>query len=190
MATLEEAAQLLEAVAILEHDQWMSWARTIMDTEPITEARKASWRAWMVPYDQLPEPVKDYDRIWARRVLEILGPDAARRAGGTLEQLDKSIQDAIQGYMGAVSDIPLILEAVASTKDLVEHHLGTMKDRDLRGTVAIPTYNMIREILQEARFWAKKARDMGLDDRSSAITGALSTAAAKVLNAIKKGKAE
>ncbi len=63
---------LLERLAALEHEQWMSWAGTIMKQEKLSEERLRRWLSYMVPYEQLPEDVKEYDREWARKVLEVI----------------------------------------------------------------------------------------------------------------------
>ena len=67
-----ESHPLLEALAKLEHDQWMDWAKNLMEKEPaISQARKDRWMTFMVPYDQLDEPTKDMDRLWAAKAVEL-----------------------------------------------------------------------------------------------------------------------
>jgi hypothetical protein len=61
-----------ERLAALEHEQWVKWAQSVMDSEPISEARRERWERFMVPYADLDEPTKDYDREWADRALVIL----------------------------------------------------------------------------------------------------------------------
>ncbi|MGB9660687.1 MAG: RyR domain-containing protein [Moorellaceae bacterium] len=63
---------LLERLAELEHEQWMAWAKRIMETEPISEERRQRWQRYMVPYAELPEEVKEQDREWARKVLKVI----------------------------------------------------------------------------------------------------------------------
>jgi hypothetical protein len=58
-----------ERLASLEHLQWMAWASSILDSEPISDERRARWKALFVPYDELPEDMKEEDRKWARAVL-------------------------------------------------------------------------------------------------------------------------
>lgn len=76
-AVTEEAA--LEKLADLEHQQWIEWAKTIMDNEPISQERRDRWAGFMVPYNILPEAIKEHDRVWARRVLAAV---AGMRGGG------------------------------------------------------------------------------------------------------------
>jgi hypothetical protein len=64
---------LLEDLAALEHHQWWMWADDLLRSgEPISEARRARWQGFFVPYEQLPEDIKDRDRSWAQAVLAIL----------------------------------------------------------------------------------------------------------------------
>ncbi len=60
---------LIDRLAEIEHKQWMQWAAKIMETENISQARKARWTLMMVPFDALSEEWKEYDREWARHVL-------------------------------------------------------------------------------------------------------------------------
>jgi chromosome segregation ATPase len=64
--------KLLEALAELEHEQWMAWAETLMATEQISFERQQRWCRYMVPYAELSEDVKEHDRKWARKVLAIV----------------------------------------------------------------------------------------------------------------------
>lgn len=69
---MTEFHPLLEALARLEHDQWMDWANNLMEKEPaISQARKDRWMTFMVPYDQLDEAAKDMDRVWAAKAVEL-----------------------------------------------------------------------------------------------------------------------
>jgi len=64
--------ELLEALAKLEHDQWMDWAKNLIEKEPaISQARKDRWMTFMVPYDQLDEATKNLDRVWAAKAVEL-----------------------------------------------------------------------------------------------------------------------
>jgi len=65
-------AVLLERLAELEHEQWMAWARTLMETEQLSEERRKRWQQYMVPYAELPEDVKEHDRVWARKAVAIV----------------------------------------------------------------------------------------------------------------------
>lgn len=63
---------LLEQLASLGHEQWVTWAKQVLDTEPgLSPTRKNNWRQYMRPYNELPEEIKEYNREWARKVCKI-----------------------------------------------------------------------------------------------------------------------
>jgi hypothetical protein len=64
--------EIIEGLAELEHDQWMSWADSIMKSEKISDNRFARWASLMIPYAELSEEMKEHDRVWARKALAIL----------------------------------------------------------------------------------------------------------------------
>ena len=64
---------LREKLANLEHEQWMTWASSVMDE--VGEERQQRWQAYMIPYEDLSEKVKNYDRKWADKILDILQED-------------------------------------------------------------------------------------------------------------------
>lgn len=61
---------LLEALAELEHRQWMHWSQSIAPQLP--EPARTRWQEAWCPYAELPEEAKELDRVWARQVLELL----------------------------------------------------------------------------------------------------------------------
>lgn len=66
--------QVLETLAADAHERWMRWAKTLLENEPgISEARRARWQKVFVPYDDLPETIKEQDRKEARLALKALG---------------------------------------------------------------------------------------------------------------------
>ena len=67
----QEPVALLEALSDLEHQQWMKWAQSIIDSEPISDARKQRWATMMVDYKDLPDNIQEYDREWARKVMAL-----------------------------------------------------------------------------------------------------------------------
>ena len=66
--------EALEALAELEHDQWIFWAKGLLkEGEVITPGRMRRWlKLFQIKYKDLPEEVKEQDRMHARKVLEIL----------------------------------------------------------------------------------------------------------------------
>ena len=63
---------ILEELAAIEHDQWIAWSKNIAETEDLSLDRVSRWRLLWVPYVDLSEEMKEHDRKWARKVLEIL----------------------------------------------------------------------------------------------------------------------
>jgi hypothetical protein len=65
--------EVVEALAALEHEQWVTWAKNLIETEPdLSPVRRRRWAEFFVPYDQLDEETKDQDRKWARKALRIV----------------------------------------------------------------------------------------------------------------------
>ncbi len=63
--------QLLEKIADLIHQEWVSWSQTLVAKEhSITRGRRERWAKLWVSYSELPEEQKERDREWARKVFE------------------------------------------------------------------------------------------------------------------------
>jgi len=64
--------KLREDLADLEHEQWIDWSKNIADSEDIDSERLERWEEYWKPYSELTEEVKDQDREWADKVIEII----------------------------------------------------------------------------------------------------------------------
>jgi len=84
---------LREALASIEHDQWMAWSKNLSGMEVLSEDRLDRWEASWVPYDQLTEAQKDMDREWADKVLAAL----ARYTEGLVERVADALENAADG---------------------------------------------------------------------------------------------
>jgi hypothetical protein len=62
----------VERVAEVEHEQWVTWSKSV--APEVSPERRARWQKYWVPYKDLPDDVKEQDRVWARKALQ-----AARR---------------------------------------------------------------------------------------------------------------
>ena len=62
--------ELIEALAEIEHEQWMHWSRAAAAKVPAPI--RAQWQNSWVPYGELSEKLKEADRIWARKVVKLL----------------------------------------------------------------------------------------------------------------------
>lgn len=61
---------LIERLAALEHDQWMTWAKVVL--KEVKPERQARWNDFFVPYEFLSEKDKEMDRVWARKVIMVI----------------------------------------------------------------------------------------------------------------------
>ena len=64
--------KITEKMADLEHEQWMKWAQSLMDSEELSPGRIERWMKYMIPYNELDNKTQEYDRVWARKVLDII----------------------------------------------------------------------------------------------------------------------
>jgi hypothetical protein len=64
---------MLESLAALEHNKWCRWAGAAMENEPISDETRNRWHRFLVPYEELPEEIKEYSRNNARAVLDFMG---------------------------------------------------------------------------------------------------------------------
>lgn len=62
--------KLIEALAAIEHEQWVHWSRATAADVPVAMQQK--WRRSWVKYAELPDDLKEADRIWARKVASLL----------------------------------------------------------------------------------------------------------------------
>ena len=74
--------KLREELANLEHEQWISWTKYLNENHKIPLDLIKKWEKNWKPYSELSEKVKDADRIWADKVLELLETDDSRIGDG------------------------------------------------------------------------------------------------------------
>jgi hypothetical protein len=67
---LNPADDLVEALAGIEHEQWIHWSQAAAADVPA--ATRAKWQASWVGYDELPDELKEADRVWPRKVVTLL----------------------------------------------------------------------------------------------------------------------
>ncbi len=61
---------LLEALAEIEHQQWLHWSQAVAREVPASTRQK--WQESWGPYASLSEESKESDRKWAFKVLALL----------------------------------------------------------------------------------------------------------------------
>lgn len=64
--------KLRERLASLEHEQWMSWAGNVLETESVSPERRARWDDYFCEYSELAPEVKAHDRVWADKALLLI----------------------------------------------------------------------------------------------------------------------
>jgi hypothetical protein len=62
--------ELIEALAAIEHEQWLHWSRAT--ASDVSAATRAKWQTSWVKYDEMPDNLKEVDRVWARKVVGLL----------------------------------------------------------------------------------------------------------------------
>lgn len=83
--------KLAEKLAELEHEQWMEWSKSVAGE--VSESRLARWELYWVPYNELSEAVKEQDRIWARKVLQVIDKHFEEDAKKLLENLKNNLDN-------------------------------------------------------------------------------------------------
>lgn len=64
--------EIIEELASIEHDQWEYWAKDIMEKESLSKERLDRWKKeCFMPYSELSEEMKGYDREYAEKVYKI-----------------------------------------------------------------------------------------------------------------------
>src|SRR5580658_10129165 len=84
-------ADAIEESASAVHDQWIRWARTLLEKEPgISGARRDRWAKLFIPYADLSEESKEQDR---KEVRLIVAPYEARLLAAERER-DEAVWNA------------------------------------------------------------------------------------------------
>jgi len=61
-----------EKLADLEHRQWMSWTKYLVENHDIPEELEEKWKKNWEDYENLSEEEKDKDRKWADKAVAIV----------------------------------------------------------------------------------------------------------------------
>jgi hypothetical protein len=61
---------LIEALAEIEHEQWMHWSQAV--APQVLTCIAENWQKSWVDYAELTEELKEADRVWARKVVALL----------------------------------------------------------------------------------------------------------------------
>lgn len=63
---------LIELLAEEEHKRWMQRTKTLLAREPLLPETRKRWKACMIPYAELSEEMKEYDREFARKIIGLI----------------------------------------------------------------------------------------------------------------------
>ncbi len=135
--------ELLEKLAALEHEQWIEWSKTVEPDIDIVQGkgwdRLQRWRKCWKPYSELTEAQKDQDRIYAWKVLKIVGADAEKALTEQKQKLRETIEKEGMNLEEIYTDLLVpLLESKAKNVELYESWLP--KKRVL---------NLIEELLKK-----------------------------------------
>jgi len=61
-----------EKIAELEHEQWISWSKYLASNYKLPSNLLDKWSVNWITYSKLSEEMKDKDRVWADKVLNIV----------------------------------------------------------------------------------------------------------------------
>ena len=69
-----QSPEFLEKFAELEHEQWIEWSKSVEPDIDIVHGkgwdRLKRWHKCQIPYSELPDKTKEFDRIWARKIVQ------------------------------------------------------------------------------------------------------------------------
>jgi len=67
---LKTTNELIEALAEIEHAQWMHWSQAVAAN--VAAATRDKWQRSWIDYAELTDELKEADRVWARKVVSLL----------------------------------------------------------------------------------------------------------------------
>ena len=88
----------IEKLAELEHQQWMYWSEAVAKKLPQSAQSAHIIKGWMEnwkPYAELSDEVKEFDRVWARKVIPIIEDALRLQREEFLKKIDAIIPDVL-----------------------------------------------------------------------------------------------
>ncbi|MHA1302079.1 MAG: DNA polymerase ligase N-terminal domain-containing protein [Candidatus Heimdallarchaeaceae archaeon] len=113
----------IEQLAALEHEQWMSWSKSV---EPVSDKQERKWERNWKPYADLPEKEKDKDRIWAKKVLKI----TEKKAGGPGSGNPDDNWHYITAFFAGIAISPLM--SIGKRKKFMKSHKPLKKGEKIK----------------------------------------------------------
>lgn len=80
--------KLVEDVAEVCHEQWLGWAKVVLD-EVYIQRRRRWEKDCFKPYSELSEEMKERDRKYAREIIDLIQPDSADKRDEIREIAEK-----------------------------------------------------------------------------------------------------
>lgn len=75
--TLVVLDRIYEKLAELEHEQWAHWTKYMLDN--LTPENITRWKKQIeTPYAELTEKEKESDRVWAKKVIEVIQKEGTK----------------------------------------------------------------------------------------------------------------
>lgn len=84
---------LRERLADLEHQQWVHLTKFFMNLKREASVRDRYGKLCRTPYSELPEDIKDKDRIWADKVLKIIREEFAKNISWMLKLFQQKLPE-------------------------------------------------------------------------------------------------
>ena len=91
----KEEAELIEWLADLEHQQWWTWSQSVASKNNLRIETIERWKKLWVPYLNLSEEMKEHDRRWARKVIEVIKKHCVLLSGHDLTDEEREIAKEI-----------------------------------------------------------------------------------------------
>lgn len=129
----QDRLEIIEKLAEIEHEAWMSWAKSV--ESEISEERKNKFSEKMVPFDQLDESSKEVSRSWAEEMVDAIEP-LLDKSGGKVKQMvtkvdiDENQYPALSGIFTKKLDKDFLLEEAEYELRTPKEELKEMWDAD------------------------------------------------------------
>lgn len=142
-----EPDELLETLASLEHEQWMSWAQGVV--AEVSEDRRERWKSLFRAYDELPESEKEKDRVFARKVMAVI--PRSEPENEKVKELESDLKD----YKRMTEHIDRLTAEMSIAGDGLTQRYGIESTMPSAGGKRDP---VAREVIRRDRKWRQLKR--------------------------------
>ena len=108
--------ELFEKLADLEHQQWIKWSRELAQKEKLSPERVERWatQCW-IPYSELSEGMKEFDREWARKIVKLISEEILKH------QNCKVMHDLGKHGKGEMTCLDKVLESLGYKSEEIKN---------------------------------------------------------------------